>query len=83
MVIKNITGRTVSSQIRERILTPLSLNHTYLEVEESYVDPVAHPWDSGIDFASHTCHSPLQHALDCRRGDVDCGEHGAMGHGAL
>jgi D-alanyl-D-alanine carboxypeptidase len=52
MVIKNITGRSVSSQIRERILTPLSLNHTYLEVEESSVDPVAHPWDSGIDFAS-------------------------------
>jgi CubicO group peptidase (beta-lactamase class C family) len=52
IVIKNVTGKSVSSQIRERILTPLSLNHTYLEVEEPYVGLVAHPWDSGVDFAS-------------------------------
>jgi D-alanyl-D-alanine carboxypeptidase len=52
MVIRNITGQSVSSQIRKRVLTPLSLDHTYLEVEESHTEPVAHPWDSGFDFAS-------------------------------
>ena len=52
MVIRNITGASVSSQIRGRILSPLSLNHTYLAVEESFADLAAHPWDSGIDFAS-------------------------------
>jgi D-alanyl-D-alanine carboxypeptidase len=52
MVIKNITGQSVSTQIRERVLTPLSLDHTYLEVEESHTEPVAHPWDNGYDFAS-------------------------------
>jgi CubicO group peptidase (beta-lactamase class C family) len=52
MVISSVTGKSVSSQIRERVLTPLSLNHTYLEVEESHTEPVAHPWDSGYDFSS-------------------------------
>jgi D-alanyl-D-alanine carboxypeptidase len=52
LVINRVTGRSVSSQIREQILTPLALNHTYLEVEEQYTDPVAHPWDSGVDFSA-------------------------------
>ncbi len=52
MVINKVTGKSVSSQIRERILTPLALDHTFLEVEEQHADPVVHPWDSGIDFAS-------------------------------
>lgn len=52
MVINRVTGRSVSSQIREYILTPLALDHSYLEVEEKYTDPVAHPWDSGVDFAA-------------------------------
>ncbi len=52
MVIKSVTGKSVSSEIRERILTPLALDHTYLEVEELHHEPVAHPWDSGNDFAS-------------------------------
>jgi len=50
MVISSVTGRPVSSQIRQRILAPLALDHTFLEVEESYMDPVAHPWNSGVDF---------------------------------
>ena len=52
MVITSVTGKSVSSQIRERILTPLALNHTYLEAEESHSEPVAHPWDSGYDFSA-------------------------------
>jgi D-alanyl-D-alanine carboxypeptidase len=52
MIINRVTGSSVSSQMRARILTPLALDHTFLEVEEPYSDPVAHPWDSGIDFAA-------------------------------
>jgi D-alanyl-D-alanine carboxypeptidase len=52
MVISSVTGKSVSSQIRQRVLTPLSLDQTYLEVEESHTEPVAHPWDSGYDFSS-------------------------------
>lgn len=52
MVIKAVTGRSVASQIRERILTPLALDDTYLEVDESHNEPIAHPWDSGVDFMS-------------------------------
>jgi CubicO group peptidase (beta-lactamase class C family) len=52
MVINKITNQSVSSQIRQRILTPLALDNTFLEVEEYYPDPVAHPWSSGVDFAS-------------------------------
>ena len=50
MVIKAVTGKSVASQIRERILTPLALDDTYLEVDESHTEPIAHPWDSGVDF---------------------------------
>jgi D-alanyl-D-alanine carboxypeptidase len=52
MVVNSVTGRSVSSEIRKRILAPLSLDHTFLEVEEPYTDPVAHPWDGGVDFAA-------------------------------
>ena len=52
MVIKAVTGKTVASQIRERILTPLALGDTYLEVDEQHTEPIAHPWSSGVDFMS-------------------------------
>ncbi len=52
MVIKAVTGKTVASQIRERILTPLALGDTYLEVDEPHTEPIAHPWSSGSDFMS-------------------------------
>jgi D-alanyl-D-alanine carboxypeptidase len=52
MVIKAVTGKSMSSQLRQRVLTPLALDHTYLESEESHTEPIAHPWDSGYDFMS-------------------------------
>ena len=52
MIIKKVTNSSVSAQLRQRILTPLSLDRTYLEVEETAPGPVAHPWDSGSDFFS-------------------------------
>ena len=52
MVIKAVTGNSVASQIRQRILTPLALDDTYLEVDESHTEPIAHPWSSGVDFMS-------------------------------
>jgi D-alanyl-D-alanine carboxypeptidase len=52
MVIKAVTGQSMSSQLRQRVLTPLALDHTYLESEESHTESIAHPWDSGYDFMS-------------------------------
>ncbi len=52
MIIKSLTGSSVTSQLRQRILTPLSLDQTYLEIEETHGGPVAHPWDRGTDFSS-------------------------------
>lgn len=52
MIIKSVTGSSVSSQLRQRILTPLSLDQTYLEIEETNTGPVAHPWNQGTDFSS-------------------------------
>jgi D-alanyl-D-alanine carboxypeptidase len=49
MVIKQITGSTISSQVRQRILTPLSLDSTYFGGEEMFSGPTAHPWYNGTD----------------------------------
>jgi D-alanyl-D-alanine carboxypeptidase len=49
MVIKKITDSSYSSQLRRRILTPLALDRTYFDIEESYPGPLAHPWDLGND----------------------------------
>lgn len=52
MIINKVTDSSVSSQLRQRIFTPLALDRTYLAVEEPLTPPVADPWDSGIDFSS-------------------------------
>jgi D-alanyl-D-alanine carboxypeptidase len=51
MVIERITDSSYSSQLRRRILTPLALDRTYLDIEESYPGPLAHPWDQGNDIS--------------------------------
>ena len=52
MIIKSVTSSSVASQLRLRILTPLSLDQTYLAVEETHAGLVAHPWNQGTDFSS-------------------------------
>lgn len=50
MVIKAVTQKSMASQMRDRILTPLALDHTWLEVDETHAEPIAHPWNNGVDF---------------------------------
>jgi D-alanyl-D-alanine carboxypeptidase len=49
MIIKAATGNSVSYNLRQLILNPLNLNNTYLPVEESIPDTIAHGWQSGIE----------------------------------
>jgi D-alanyl-D-alanine carboxypeptidase len=52
MVIKHITDSSYSSELRRRILNPLALDRTYMDIEESYPGPLAHPWHQGNDISS-------------------------------
>lgn len=44
MIIEEVTGNQVSAEIRNRILDPLGLNHTYFAVEEELEGNIAHGW---------------------------------------
>ena len=52
MIIKKAANTSVSSQLRQLLFTPLALDRTYLEVEETHTGPVADPWSQGYDVAS-------------------------------
>ncbi len=52
MVIQQVTDSSVSSQLRTLLFTPLSLDRTFLAVEEPLTGPVADPWDGGSDFVA-------------------------------
>ena len=47
MIAKNATGFHISTLIRDSILTPLNLNNTFYDVEESIVGTLAHRWWNG------------------------------------
>jgi D-alanyl-D-alanine carboxypeptidase len=49
MIARNVSQKTISAQLHERILTPLSMAHTYFGAEDSLVGPIAHPWRNGVD----------------------------------
>jgi len=44
MILKQATGKSISSLLRERILAPLNLNHTFLAIEDSLEGNIAHGW---------------------------------------
>lgn len=44
MIIKAVTGSSVSSFLHNRILYPLGLTHTFLDQEDSLMGEVAHVW---------------------------------------
>lgn len=44
MVIQEATQASVSTNLRDRLFTPLSLNQTFLELEEEIPAPRAAPW---------------------------------------
>lgn len=54
MILKKVTGKSISTLLRERILVPLNLDHTFLAIEDSLEDNIAHGWfdvdgDSKLD----------------------------------
>lgn len=44
MILKKATGKYISTLLRERILEPLNLNHTFLAIEDSLKGSIAHGW---------------------------------------
>lgn len=49
MIIKEVTGSQVSTELRNRLLNPLNLHSTFLDVEETISGEVAHNWSDGFD----------------------------------
>ncbi|MFC2134677.1 serine hydrolase domain-containing protein [Bacteroidota bacterium] len=44
MIIEAATGTGISDVLRNRILEPLNLNHTFMFLEEELIGVTAHPW---------------------------------------
>lgn len=49
MIAKSATGQSYSQLLRDSILTPLQLDSTFLDVYETILYPVAHPWQAGVN----------------------------------
>jgi len=50
MIAQSATGYHISEIIRDSILTPLNLNNTFYDVEESEIGTIAHRWWNNVDF---------------------------------
>ncbi|MGE0638296.1 MAG: serine hydrolase [Bacteroidia bacterium] len=50
MIADSATGYHISQLIRDSILTPLGLNETYYDVQETPTGPIAHRWWNSIDY---------------------------------
>ena len=49
MIAEIATGRSYSQLLRDSILNPLQLDSTFLDVYETVLYPVAHPWQAGFN----------------------------------
>jgi D-alanyl-D-alanine carboxypeptidase len=49
MIAESATGISYSQLLRDSILTPLQLDSTFLDVYETILYPVAHPWQAGVN----------------------------------
>ncbi len=49
MVVQSATGRSMAKLIRDSILTPLHLDHTFYDVEEPEIGTLAFRWHNGVD----------------------------------
>jgi D-alanyl-D-alanine carboxypeptidase len=49
MIIETVTGNNIIDEIRSRILTPLNMDSTYMEITETSTLLEAHPWNLGVD----------------------------------
>lgn len=50
MIAEKATGTHISKLIRDSILTPLGLNHTFYDVREKELGTIAHRWWNNIDY---------------------------------
>ncbi|MFN8359563.1 MAG: serine hydrolase [Candidatus Kapaibacterium sp.] len=48
-IIESATGQSVAKIIRDSILTPLQLDSTFYDGNETVLGTIAHPWQDGID----------------------------------
>ena len=49
MIAESATGQSYSQLLLDHILTPLQLDSTFLDVYETMLFPVAHPWQAGVN----------------------------------
>jgi D-alanyl-D-alanine carboxypeptidase len=49
MIAESATGESYSQLLRDSILNPLQLDSTFLDVYETILYPVAHPWQAGFN----------------------------------
>jgi D-alanyl-D-alanine carboxypeptidase len=49
MIIETATGQSYGQVLHDSILSPLSLDSTFLHVYDSVLGVIAHPWQSNID----------------------------------
>jgi D-alanyl-D-alanine carboxypeptidase len=49
MIAESATGRTYGQLLRDSILTPLNLDSTFLDVYDTVLYRIAHPWQNGFD----------------------------------
>lgn len=49
MIAESATGQSYGRLLRDSILTPLHLDSTFLDVYDSVLYSVAHPWQGGVD----------------------------------
>ena len=51
MIIRNITGTNISTQLHQRIFAPHVLTSIFLCPEDTVHGVIAHPWSNGSDFS--------------------------------
>ena len=49
MLAESVTGQSYGQLLRDSILNPLQLDSTFLDVYDSVLNVVAHPWQGGVD----------------------------------
>jgi D-alanyl-D-alanine carboxypeptidase len=49
MIAESVTGEPYGKLLRDSLLTPLELDSTFLDVYDSVLYTVAHPWQGGVD----------------------------------
>ena len=52
MIAESATGQSFGQLLRDSILSPLQLDSTFLDVYDSVLYTVAHPWQGGVDNSS-------------------------------